>query len=189
MRKIQNFGLEVQGGFIVGFDNDKATVFEDMINFIQSSGILTAMMGLLGAPKGTELYNRLSSENRLLETGLYENDEYKISFVPKMDREELERGYKQVLSAIYSPELYYRRTMTMLKNYKLKKKKIRLRLLALEALGKSIWLIGICGKDRRYFWMPFFWTLFRRPQLMHVTIFASMCGFHYRKLFEELRAN
>ncbi|MCF7956405.1 MAG: B12-binding domain-containing radical SAM protein [Phycisphaerae bacterium] len=186
VKKIQNFGLEVQAGFIVGFDSDKATVFEDTINFIQTSGIVTAMVGLLGVPKGTELYNRLAAENRLIETGLYEVDEYKVSFVPKMDREELERGYKRVLSTIYSPELYYERMMTMLKSYKLKKKKIRLRVLALEALCKSIWLIGICGRDRRYFWRPFLWTLFRRPQLLHVTIFASMCGYHYRMLFEEL---
>ena len=187
VKKIQNFGLEVQGGFIVGFDSDKASVFEDMINFIQSSGILTAMVGLLAAPKGTELYKRLASENRLLERSPCENDEYKVSFVTKMKTEELERGYKRVLSTIYSPELYYKRTMTMLKNCKLRKKKTRIRLLALEALAKSIWLIGICGKDRRYFWIPFLWTLLRRPQLMHVTIFASMCGFHYRKLFDELQ--
>lgn len=187
VKKIQSFGLEVQGGFIVGFDSDKASVFEDMINFIQSSGILTAMVGLLSAPKGTELYNRLAAENRLLETGPCEDDEYKVSFVTKMDAEDLEIGYKRVLSAIYSPQLYYRRTMTMLKNYNLRKKKTRIRLLALEALCKSIWLIGICGKDRRYFWGPFVWTLLRRPHLLHVTIFASMCGFHYRKIFEELK--
>ncbi|MBW8017485.1 MAG: DUF4070 domain-containing protein [Planctomycetes bacterium] len=186
VKKIQNFGLEVQAGFIVGFDSDKASVFEDMINFIQTSGILTAMVGLLSAPKGTELYNRLAAENRLLGTGVYEDDEFKVSFVPKMDKDQLERGYKRVLSTIYSPKLYYQRMMTMLKNYKPRKKKTRLRLLALEALGKSIWLIGICGKDRRYFWRPFLWTLFRRPHLLHVTIFAAMCGYHYRMLFEEL---
>ena len=187
VKKIQSFGLEVQGGFIVGFDSDKASVFEDTINFIQSSGILTAMVSLLVAPKGTELYNRLASENRLLETNLCENDDYTVSFVTKMDAEDLETGYKRVLSTIYSPRLYYLRMMTMLKNYKPRKKKMRLRLLSLEALAKSIWLIGICGKDRRYFWKPFFWVLFRRPHLMHVTIFASMCGFHYRKIFEELQ--
>lgn len=186
VKKIQNSGLEVQAGFIVGFDSDKETVFEDMINFIQTSGILTAMVGLLGAPKGTELYNRLAAENRLLETGLYEDDEYKVSFVTKMDADELEKGYKRILSTIYSPQMYYERMMTMLKNFRPRKKKTRLRLLALEALGKSIWLIGICGKDRRYFWRPFLWTIFKRPHLLHVTIFASMCGYHYRKLFEEL---
>ena len=105
-----------------------------------------------------------------------------------MDRDELEKGYKRILSTIYSPELYYQRMMTMLKNYKPRKKKTRLRLLALEALGKSIWLIGICGKDRRYFWRPFLWTLLRQPQLLHVMIFAAMCGYHYRMLFEELQA-
>ena len=53
VKKIQDSGLEVQGGFIVGFDNDPPAIFEKLTNFIQESGIVTAMVGLLNAPAGT----------------------------------------------------------------------------------------------------------------------------------------
>ena len=65
VKTIQNHGFEVMGGFIVGFDNDPASIFKTQINFIQKSGIVTAMVGLLNAPKGTRLYQRLKRENRL----------------------------------------------------------------------------------------------------------------------------
>ena len=66
VKKIQNCGLEVQGGFIVGFDSDPLSIFKNQINFIQKSGIVTAMVGLLNAPPGTRLYQRLKKENRLV---------------------------------------------------------------------------------------------------------------------------
>jgi len=58
VKKIQRSGMEVQGGFILGFDNDNNSIFENLIRFIQNSGIVTAMIGLLNAPKGTKLYAR-----------------------------------------------------------------------------------------------------------------------------------
>ena len=58
---IQNHGFEVMGGFIVGFDSDPLSIFKNQINFIQKSGIVTAMVGLLNAPPGTRLYQRLGS--------------------------------------------------------------------------------------------------------------------------------
>jgi len=65
VKKIQNHGFEVQGGFIVGFDSDPLSIFKSQISFIQKSGIVTAMVGLLNAPAGTRLYQRLKEENRL----------------------------------------------------------------------------------------------------------------------------
>lgn len=60
VKKIQQFGLEVQGGFIVGFDNDHPEIFEEITTFIQQSGIVTAMVGLLNAPKGTKLEKKIN---------------------------------------------------------------------------------------------------------------------------------
>ena len=63
IKKAQRFGLQVQGGFIVGFDSDTPSIFERQIKFIQESGIVTAMVGLLNAPRGTRLYQRLAKED------------------------------------------------------------------------------------------------------------------------------
>lgn len=59
VKKIQNTGFEVNAGFILGFDSDKASIFQSQIEFIQKSGIVTAMVGLLNVSPKTRLYERL----------------------------------------------------------------------------------------------------------------------------------
>jgi hypothetical protein len=66
VKRIQRAGMQVQGGFIVGFDSDRPSIFQRQIDFIQSSGIVTAMVGLLQAPPGTRLFERMRQEGRLL---------------------------------------------------------------------------------------------------------------------------
>jgi len=65
VHRMQNHGLQVMGGFIVGFDSDTPLVFDQQIDFIQESGIVTAMVGLLQAPLGTQLFERLKKEGRV----------------------------------------------------------------------------------------------------------------------------
>ena len=112
VRKIQNHGLEVQGGFIVGFDSDPLSIFRSQINFIQKSGIVTAMVGLLNAPPGTRLYQRLKKENRLLQSFSGDQMDCSLNFIPKMNYETLIDGYKNILNTIYSPKQYYERIKT-----------------------------------------------------------------------------
>jgi len=119
VRKIQDNGLEVQGGFIIGFDNDPPSIFEKQISFIQKSGIVTAMVGLLNAPRGTRLYHRLKKENRLLKASSGDNTDFSLNFMPKMNIETLINGYKKILNTIYSPKHYYKRVITFLKGYNL----------------------------------------------------------------------
>jgi radical SAM superfamily enzyme YgiQ (UPF0313 family) len=103
VRKLQNHGLEVQGGFIVGFDSDPHDIFEKQINFIQQTGIVTAMVGLLNAPRGTRLYQRLKKENRLLGEPSGDNTDFSVNFTPRMGHEALISGYRRILTVIYSP--------------------------------------------------------------------------------------
>ena len=63
LKKIQQAGIQVSGGFIVGFDSDTPSVFQRQIDFIQQSGIVSAMVGLLNAPKNTKLYHQMEAEN------------------------------------------------------------------------------------------------------------------------------
>ncbi len=183
---LQNNGLQVQAGFIVGFDQDTPSIFDRMISFIQKSGITTAMVGLLQAPPKTKLWERLKKEKRLTSQLTGDNTDCTINFIPKMDLDSLISGYKRVINHIYSPKHYYQRLIAFLKEYKPRKLKIyRLEFHQLLAFLKSIWILGIKEKERVYFWKLIFWSIFRRPLLFPMAIEMSIKGFHFRKISEK----
>ncbi|MFA6468904.1 MAG: DUF4070 domain-containing protein [Bacteroidota bacterium] len=185
--KIQKAGIEVQGGFIVGFDNDHAKIFDDMISFIQKSGIVTAMVGLLNAPKGTALHKRMLGEGRMLSHFTGSNTDFSMNFTPAMELETLLNGYKQIVQTIYSHKEYYERIMTFLKTFDPKKKKIfHFNPNYVRALLRSIVRLGVLGKGRIYYWKLFFWTLFRKPKFFSLAIGFAIYGFHFRKVAQDL---
>jgi radical SAM superfamily enzyme YgiQ (UPF0313 family) len=183
---IQNHGFEVQGGFILGFDSDPASIFGKQIHFIQKTGIATAMVGLLNAPKGTKLYQRLQKENRLLKNFSGDNTDFSINFIPKMKYETLVAGYKHVLNTIYSPKHYYERVVAFLKEYKPRQTAgiSRLRFSHVTSFVKTIWFLGVTNKGRRYFWRLLLSTLLKRPRHFALSIGLSVSGFHFRKVAE-----
>jgi len=183
IKKIQQAGLEVQGGFIVGFDNDPSTIFDKLTNFIQESGIVTAMVGLLNAPRGTKLQKRLESEGRMLKDFTGNNTDFSINFIPRMDAGTLMDGYKSILKKIYSPKYYYERVMQFMKEFEPKKKKVfHLNPNYILALFRSIFKLGVIGEERIYYWKLFFWSLFKKPQLFSLAILFSIYGFHFKKI-------
>jgi len=183
VRKIQNYGLQVQGGFIVGFDNDPLSIFKSQISFIQRSGIVTAMVGLLQAPRGTRLYHRLKKENRLLREVSGDQMDGSINFIPKMNYETLIDGYKKILNTIYSPKPYYERVKIFLKEYKPRgERRGRLQLYHLSGFIKSVWFLGIKEKGRGYYWKLLVSTLLRRPGSFPLSISLAIYGFHFRKI-------
>ena len=180
---IQKSGLEVQGGFIVGFDNDPPAIFDKLTHFIQESGIVTAMVGLLNAPQGTKLQKRLLTEGRLLKDFTGNNTDFSINFIPHMDSEVLMNGYKKILNTIYSPKYYYERVMSFMKDFEPKKKKVfHLNPNYILALFKSMFKLGVIGEERIYYWKLFFWSLFRKPQLFSLAILFTIYGFHFRRV-------
>jgi radical SAM superfamily enzyme YgiQ (UPF0313 family) len=185
---LQNRGFEVQGGFIVGFDSDPVSIFRSQINFIQNTGIVTAMVGLLNAPRGTKLYHRLKKENRLLKDITGDNTDYSINFVPKMNYETLINGYRNILNTIYSPKHYYERVMTFLKEYNPPKvnRAPQLQFSHIEGLFKSIWHLGFKEKGRRYYWRLLVSTLFKHPRAFPLSVSLTVFGFHFRKVTERL---
>jgi radical SAM superfamily enzyme YgiQ (UPF0313 family) len=188
VKRIQRAGLQVQGGFIVGFDNDTPSIFQRQIDFIQKSGIVTAMVGLLQAPPGTRLYERLKQEGRLLNCLSGDNVDGTMNFIPKMNLDTLHEGYKNILQHIYSPEHYYQRVKTFLREYKPPKIKASLdfgdTLEYILAFIRSIYHLGIVGKERVHYWKLLFWTLFRRPQLFSLAVTLAIYGHHFRKVCE-----
>ena len=178
----QRAGLEVAGGFIVGFDNDPSSIFNTQERFIQRSGIVTAMVGLLTALPDTKLFHRLNRENRILKHSSGDNMDFTMNFIPKMTSEELIRGYQKLLMTIYSPKTYYERVKTFLKQYRqVKRRQKPLSFFYLLAFIKSIIYIGLWSKSRVQYWKLFFWTLFNRPRLFKNSITFSIFGFHFRK--------
>lgn len=182
VQKIQEAGIEVQGGFIVGFDNDHPKIFEELTAFIQQSGIVTAMVGLLNAPKGTKLQKRLLDEGRMQSDFNGNNTDFSMNFIPRMDSGELIGGYRKILTTIYSPKYYYERVMTFMKNFEPRKKAFHLNSNYTMAFFKSILKLGILGEERIYYWKLFFWSLFRKPQLFSLAILFTIYGFHFRKI-------
>ena len=186
IKKIQGAGLRVNGGFIVGFDNDPSAIFQRLIDFIQESGIVTAMVGLLNAPKGTRLYQRLHNEGRLVNIFSGDNTDLSMNFIPRMNPEILIDGYRKILKSIYSPKQYYARVTQFLRDYRPTQSRVfRFQFNYINALLKSIVMLGLIGKERFHYWKLFFWSLFTRPRLFRLAITFSIYGFHFRKLFED----
>ncbi len=187
VKKIQNSGLEVQGGFIVGFDSDPVTIFRSQINFIQKSGIVTAMVGLLNAPRGTRLYQRLKKERRLVNDYSGDNTDCSMNFVPKMRYETLINGYKYILNTIYAPKQYYERIRVFLKEFKPPKRRgaLQLRFSHIRAFMRTVWFLGVKEKGRRYYWKLVISTLLKKPRSFPLAISLSVYGFHFRKVAEE----
>jgi len=184
VKRIHRAGLQVQGGFIVGFDNDTPSIFQRQIDFIQKSGIVTAMVGLLQAPYGTKLYHRLKREGRLVGQSSGDNVDGSTNIIPRMNIETLREGYRNILDQIYSPKMYYERVKTFLQEYKPPEIGMYLDFQHIMAFFRSIYRIGIHGSERSHYWRLFFWTLLWRPKLFPLAITLAIYGYHFRQVCE-----
>jgi len=184
VKKIQKAGLQVSGGFIVGFDSDSPNVFRRQIDFIQQSGIVSAMVGLLNAPKNTRLYQRLEAEKRLTTEATGSNTDLSMNFIPKMNYHELLEGYKKIIQNIYTAKPYYKRIRQFLLNYRrLHARQKKMEFSYLIAFIKSVIIIGILNKGRGEYWKFFIWTLLRRPGLFIDAMTFAVYGYHFKTVY------
>lgn len=181
---IQQFGIEVYGGFIVGFDNDPPNIFQEQINFIKKSGIIIAMVGLLNAPRLSKLYNRLKEEGRIIDEFSGDNTDCSINFIPARDKNELIQGYKEIIRNIYSCKPYTDRVLLFLKKFKPSVTE-PLTITRFLAFLKSIIYLGILKKNRRYYWKLVLWCVFNKPRLLPMAVTYSIYGYHFRKIFRD----
>jgi len=184
VKRIQRAGLQVQGGFIVGFDSDPLSIFQRQIDFIQSSGIVTAMVGLLQAPPGTSLFERLRRENRLIGLISGDNADGTTNIIPKMGLNVLLDGYRTILSQIYAPRSYYQRVVTFLREFKTNGIDTPMDLQRFLAFFRSCLRLGIIGRERAHYWKLMVWTLLRRPRLFSLAMTLAIQGYHFRKVSE-----
>lgn len=178
VRIIQRNGMQVMGGFIVGFDSDTEKIFDAQIKFIQQVGIVTAMVGLLQALPKTRLWHRLKSENRLIHESTGENTSGSLNFVTHMDKDKLLAGYKKILSTIYSPKQYYRRINAFIKNYK---PTVKSRLFKEDffAFTRSVWKIGILSRSRFLYWKLLIKTFFTKIKALPIAVELAIYGLHF----------
>jgi radical SAM superfamily enzyme YgiQ (UPF0313 family) len=185
VQTIQKAGIEVSAGFIVGFDNDRQNIFQRQIDFIQKSGIITAMVGLLNAPSRSRLYRRLEEEGRILHSFSGDNTDYSINFIPAMSREILMAGYQKIIHGIYSGKPYYERIKTFLRHYDPSfKAQTSVNWIRLLAFFKSILYIGILHKDRVYYWQLILWSIRNKPKSLPLAVTYSIFGYHFRKVYK-----
>jgi radical SAM superfamily enzyme YgiQ (UPF0313 family) len=184
VKQIQRAGLQVSGGFIVGFDSDTSTVFQRQIEFIQKSGIVSAMVGLLNAPKNTRLYKQMEEEKRLTVDATGSNTDFTMNFIPKMDNRKLQEGYQHIINNIYKEKPYYKRIRELFNNYKpVKKGKSKLDFARLKAFFRSVIVLGLVNKGRFEYWKFMAWTIVNRPKLFIDAVTFAVYGYHYRTVY------
>jgi radical SAM superfamily enzyme YgiQ (UPF0313 family) len=184
VKRMQRAGFLVDGGFIVGFDNDTPGVFQRQIDFIQKSGIVNAMVGLLQAPPGTRLHERLKQAGRLLDQMSGDNVDGTTNIIPVMSLDTLRDGYKDILKRIYAPKPHYQRIKTFLREYKPPEVRVSWDFEHLLAFIRSICRLGILGKERAHYWHLIWWTLFRRPRSFRIAMALAVYGYHLRRVCE-----
>lgn len=182
INSIQNHGMQVMAGFIVGFDNDPPDIFERMISFIQESGIVTAMVGLLQAPFGTKLYERMENEGRILQEMSGDNSDGTTNIKTKMLPAKLKQGYFKIMKTIYSPEMLYPRIKTFLEQFNPKKVTVNVRLNEITAFIKSLFVMGFNPRESRHYWDLVWWTLRRDFRKFPTAITMVIYGYHFRTI-------
>lgn len=183
VKKIHNFGIEVHGGFIVGFDNDDETIFKRQYDFIQNAGIVIATIGILNALPNTKLYYRLKNENRILYESSGDNTDCSLNFIPKMDKDILVKNYKNLVKTIYSADNYYQRIYNFLEEYN-HYSNGKLTFNFVVAFFKSFYILGLIDKNRSHFWKLFFTTVLKYPKSLPKVMTQAIYYFHFDKVVE-----
>ena len=189
IRRLQRNGLQVQGGFIVGFDSDPPDIFRRQYELIQGSGIVMAMVGLLQAPTGTELYKRLKREGRIVGSVSGNNVVDDTNILTRMDRETLKANYRGLVKALYEPRNYYDRVKTLLAEYKEPREKPPLSMEVILAVARCFFWLGLIRKGRTHFWRAFSWTCVHKRDSIQNFIGLAILGYHFYKVHESLGSN
>ena len=194
---IQSYGIQVMGGFILGFDTDREDIFDRMVDFIQRSGIPIAMVGLLQAMPGTQLFRRLWKEGRILDAGQGNNTDDKLNFLPRMDAALLVEGYRSVLKRIYSREAYYERVKLFLsrthplsrKRLSCAKRQTRQRWITpgnARAFVTSVMCQGVFGRQRQSYWKFLLTVALHYRHCFGTAMTLAVMGYHFQVMTSRL---
>jgi len=188
---IQSYGIQVMGGFILGFDTDREDIFGRMTEFIQKSGIPVAMVGLLQAMPGTQLFRRLWREGRILHTDAGDNTSISLNFLPRMNAAKLVEGYRSVLKQIYSCEAYYDRVKLYLSRTQptLGESRFKQRWITranARALVTSIIRQGVFGSQRWSYWKFLATVATHYRHSFGTAMTLAVMGYHFQVMTRKL---
>ncbi|HZX45187.1 MAG TPA: DUF4070 domain-containing protein, partial [Candidatus Nanoarchaeia archaeon] len=181
IKKIHKRGMQVLGGFILGFDSDNDSIFQTQIDFIQKIGVAMAMVGLLNALPNTRLWYRLKEEGRLTGATSGENTDGSMNFIPRMGEDKLKKGYRKVLNTIYCPKSYFQRVSKFLSDYK-PTAKTEIKPAQVYAFVRSIWSIGILSRARFRYWKILINTMLFNFRALPAAITLSIFWLHFSKV-------
>jgi radical SAM superfamily enzyme YgiQ (UPF0313 family) len=196
VRIIQQHGLWVLAGFIVGFDSDDATIFERQREFIDRASIPWAMAGMLQAPPTTPLYDRMKAEGRLIEDSEAISNFSAPNFRTVMPLPTLLQGLSGLLAQLYEPSAYFQRALRSLEVWKARpcqKPTDTEVMYDVRLLARSLWTQGVMAGYRRAYW-GFLGTLLRRywnsPAKMWMGLSLLLTAHHFliyaRQVADEL---
>lgn len=183
VKKIQRYGMQVQAGFIVGFDTDTETIFQRQIDFIQKSGIVIAMVGILQAPLGTKLYEKMKESGRIISDWSGNNVAAATNIVTKMNVDKLSKGYEHIFKMIYSHKNYYKRIKEFLSNYEVPQVRSPLKKSDIIAFVKANLRLGIFSSGRLGYWKLLTWVMLKDRRLLPEAVRLSIMGLHFRKVY------
>jgi hypothetical protein len=175
--RLTQAGLEVMGGFIVGFDSDGPDIFALQREFLEHQPIPLAMVGMLTALPGTALWRRLEAEGRLRRRS--NGDQFsRPNFAPMMDERALLRGYVELLKWLYSPKAYYSRCEAYLSRVGSISETGSSTLGDVGALLRTIWHVGVLSPRRRLFWRLMFKAMSRGRSHVRQAVAHAVKGEH-----------
>ncbi len=183
VRTIQSKGIEVMGGFIVGFDSDPENIFDLQIDYIQKAGIPLAMIGTMVALPNTQLHRRLEREGRILgETDGNNTHSMELNFIPRMPREILMEGYKRVISTIYEPKNYFDRCKTLIKRIPGNANSHG----SISSRQMKAFFLSLVKQTFSRYGLDYLrllaWTLMNNPRQFPMAVNLSVKGYHFFKM-------
>jgi radical SAM superfamily enzyme YgiQ (UPF0313 family) len=185
VRLIQESGLWVLAGFIVGFDSDDEHIFERQLEFIEKTAITWAMAGVLQAPPTTALWDRMKREGRLIENSAAITNFSAPNFRTVLPLNVLLRGLSRLLFGLYEPEAFFRRALRSLDVWRPRATQHPPDLgitYNLRVLFSSIWTQGIRSSYRVSYWR-YLWRLLttwhREPAKLWLGVMVLLSAHHF----------
>lgn len=112
LRRIREQGIRVLGSFVFGFDHDDLDCFDRTVEFAIEAKLELAQFSILTPFPGTELYEKLEAEGRILTRDWWNYSEGSVVFQPaQMTPEELKAGQQGAWRKFYSNRSIVKRTL------------------------------------------------------------------------------